>query len=125
MNKAPPHLAASPAPIIAPVAPCSSVGEDAGSNAQTDAASRPFLLVAAHSRKCVDDTNWSVANGTVAQQWDCNGSQANQQFLVTTLGSGKQVKSAHSGKCLDVGGWSTANGARVLQWDCTGGANQI
>ena len=105
---------------------CSSVSEEAAQShaSQASDVSGVYALVAVHSGKCVDDPNWSTDNGTVAQQWDCNGTQANQEWAVSTLGSGKQLRSVHSGKCLDVSNWSADNGAFVQQWDCSGNTNQ-
>lgn len=43
-------------------------------------------LVAQHSGKCIDVTNASQSNGTVIQQWDCNGS-AQQKWSFKSVDS--------------------------------------
>ena len=78
-----------------------------------------------NSRKCVDVTNRSTANGALIQQWDCTRG-SNQQWEIRALGQSGyfQIVNQNSQKCLDVTGRATYNGALIQQWDCTGGSNQ-
>ena len=82
------------------------------------------VAVAQHSQMCLDDTNLSTANGTVQQQYHCEGgSQQIWRFVpVSGVADTYTVVNTHSGKCLDVAGISTANGAAVTQWTCIAGA---
>jgi beta-glucanase (GH16 family) len=83
-----------------------------------------FALRAEHSGRCVDVANWSTANGTQLQQWDCSGG-ANQQWTLSPSANGTvQVRSVSSGKCLDVRDFSTSDGAAIQQWDCSSNPNQ-
>lgn len=76
-------------------------------------------LVGRQSGRCLDIDNFSTANGTQAQLWDCNGG-ANQRWTYTT---GKQLV-GYGGKCLGTTGQGTGNGARAVIWDCGGQADQ-
>jgi hypothetical protein len=69
--------------------------------------------------KCLDDFGGTGANGTKADLWDCNGSNA-QKWTYT--GNTLQI----NGACLDITGGTaaTANGTLVQLWTCSGGANQ-
>ena len=62
--------------------------------------------------KCLDVTNGSTANGTLAQMWSCSPGP-NQNWTLNANGSLTAL-----GKCLDVVGGGTANGAVVHLWDC-------
>src|SRR3954464_8281965 len=80
----------------------------------TDAfAASAGTLVSSANGKCLDVTDGSTANGTLAQMWDCTGGNQNQTWTLADNGS-VQAR----GKCLDVAGNSTANGAVVHLWDC-------
>ena len=84
------------------------------------------VAVAQHSQQCLDNANGSAADGTVAQQFYCEG--GDQQLWnfrpVAGVADAYTVVNQQSGKCLDVSGVSTADGAAVHQWSCHGGTNQ-
>jgi len=68
--------------------------------------------------KCLDVNGGNSANGTAAQIWSCNTSDA-QVWSARSDGTLQAL-----GKCLDVTGHGTANGTKIEIWDCNGGANQ-
>jgi Alpha galactosidase A/Ricin-type beta-trefoil lectin domain/Alpha galactosidase C-terminal beta sandwich domain len=76
-------------------------------------------LAGKQSGRCLDINNFSTANGTQAQLWDCNG-QSNQAWTYT---SSKQLM-VYGNKCLDAYNAGTANGTAAVIWDCNGQANQ-
>jgi hypothetical protein len=90
-------------------------------------------LRAMHSGKCVDVSNNSNANGATIQQYDCNGTGA-QQWDLVYMGSGPKfrgqagnyyaLRKHNTNMCLDVSAASTENGAQIILWECHGGANQ-
>ncbi|GAA2011522.1 SGNH/GDSL hydrolase family protein [Catenulispora yoronensis] len=69
--------------------------------------------------KCLDVNGGSTADGTVAQIWGCNGTDA-QWWSAYADGTLRA-----EGKCLDATGQGTANGTKVETWSCNGGANQV
>ncbi|WBO62460.1 RICIN domain-containing protein [Streptomyces camelliae] len=82
-------------------------------------------LINAASGTCLDAKAAATANGTVVQQYTCNGTTA-QQWSLTDAGSGYvRVGNAHdTGQVLDVTDVSTADNAPVQLWSYGGGANQ-
>jgi hypothetical protein len=76
-------------------------------------------IVGGQSGRCVDINNFSTANGTQAQLWDCNG-QTNQKWTYT---ASKQLM-IYGTKCLDAYNQGTTNGTAAVIWDCNGQANQ-
>ncbi|GLX93879.1 RICIN domain-containing protein [Herbidospora sp. NBRC 101105] len=82
------------------------------------------VAVAQHSQQCLDNPNSSTANGTVQQQFYCEGGDQQLWNFVPVSGVANTytVVNRQSGKCLDVNGVSTADGAAVIQWTCTSGA---
>ncbi|MEV6833012.1 RICIN domain-containing protein [Streptomyces sp. NPDC051133] len=82
-------------------------------------------LVNAASGKCLDAKAAATANGTVVQQYACNGTTA-QQWSLTDTGNGYvRVGNAHdTGQVLDVTDVSAADNAPVQLWSYGGGANQ-
>ncbi|WP_078943062.1 RICIN domain-containing protein [Streptomyces aureus] len=82
-------------------------------------------VVNAGSGKCVDARAAGTADGTVVQQYACNGSQAQQWRFAATSGGYSQVGNrADTTKAWDVTGVSAADGAPVQLWTYGGGANQ-
>ncbi|MGW1537914.1 RICIN domain-containing protein [Streptomyces aureus] len=82
-------------------------------------------VVNAGSGKCVDARAAGTADGTVVQQYACNGSQAQQWRFAATSGGYAQVGNrADTTKAWDVTGVSAADGAPVQLWTYGGGANQ-
>jgi hypothetical protein len=71
------------------------------------------------SRRCLDVSGGSTADGAQVLIWDCHGA-ANQQWIRTAAGELRGI----GGKCLDVFGNGGTNGTRITTWTCNGGANQ-
>ncbi|MGW0845524.1 ricin-type beta-trefoil lectin domain protein [Streptomyces sp. NPDC002787] len=78
------------------------------------------LVTGTGSGRCADINDNTIANGTDAQLWDCNGGQ-NQ---VWQYNSARKELVVYGNKCLDAYNRGTTNGTRVVIWDCTGGTNQ-
>jgi trehalose utilization protein/ricin-type beta-trefoil lectin protein len=75
--------------------------------------------------KCVDARAAGVANGTVIQQYSCNGTQAQQfQFQPTSGGFTRVNNRNDATKVIDVTGVSAADNAGVQLWTYSNGANQ-
>ncbi|MFI9803231.1 RICIN domain-containing protein [Streptomyces sp. NPDC052301] len=111
-------LTAAPAPL----------GTATPARAAAGAAALPTgfaTLVNAASGKCLDAKAAATADGTVVQQYACNGTTA-QQWSLTDTGNGYvRVGNAHdTGQVLDVTDVSTADNAPVQLWSYGGGANQ-
>jgi hypothetical protein len=72
--------------------------------------------------KCLEDPNWSEAEGTQQDIWGCNGG-GNQNWTTT---SSRELKVTVEGStfCLDADGQKTTPGTKVQIWACNGGANQ-
>ncbi|HEX4459168.1 MAG TPA: RICIN domain-containing protein, partial [Polyangia bacterium] len=76
------------------------------------------------SNKCLDSAAAGTSDGTLVQEWDCNGTVA-QAFRVDDLGGGwSRLVNPNSGKCVDVSGAGTANGTQIQLWDCNGSGAQ-
>ncbi|GGQ92146.1 LamG-like jellyroll fold domain-containing protein [Kitasatospora griseola] len=86
--------------------------------APTRAALVSGVLDSTGKNMCLDINNANTADGTPAQMWTCNGSDA-QSF---TLGQDNTVHVV--GKCLDVYHSGTANGSPVNLWNCNNSAAQ-
>ncbi|MEV6117512.1 RICIN domain-containing protein [Streptomyces sp. NPDC052109] len=96
--------------------------------ATTQAAALPTgfaTLINAASGKCLDAKAAATANGTVVQQYACNGSTA-QQWSLTDAGNGyvRVNNAGNTSQVLDVTGVSTADSAPIQLWSYGGGANQ-
>ncbi|GGR04095.1 RICIN domain-containing protein [Streptomyces netropsis] len=78
-------------------------------------------LQVAHSGKCLDIDRAKTENGVRAQQWTCNGSQAQLWYVLSKDDSTFVLMSGSSRKCLEVENSGTQNGAAVQQWECTSG----
>lgn len=75
--------------------------------------------------KCVDARSAASANGTVVQQYTCNGTNAQRfQFQPTTGGYGRVNSQLNATQVLDVTNVSTAENAPVQLWSYGGGLNQ-
>ncbi|WP_249227974.1 glycoside hydrolase family 27 protein [Kutzneria sp. CA-103260] len=81
---------------------------------------RVAAIAGKQSNRCLDINNYSTANGTQAQLWDCNG-QDNQRWTYT---AGRQLTVYGGAKCLDAMNAGTAPGTAVVIWDCNGQDNQ-
>ncbi|MBL1087338.1 RICIN domain-containing protein [Streptomyces actinomycinicus] len=82
-------------------------------------------VVDAASGKCLDARGAATANGTVVQQYTCNGTTA-QQWSFTDAGGGYvRINSRNdTDQVADVADVSTADNAPVHLWTYGGGANQ-
>jgi hypothetical protein len=75
--------------------------------------------------KCVDARAAATANGTVIQQYSCNGSQAQHfQFQPTSDGFTRVNNRNDATKVIDVTGVSTADNAGLQLWTYSNGTNQ-
>ncbi|MFE3674571.1 RICIN domain-containing protein [Streptomyces goshikiensis] len=82
-------------------------------------------LTAAHSGKCADAADWSVAEGARLIQWTCASGSVNQQVWFQGAGAGTfRIVLRHSGKCLAVRDAATDDGAVVVQTACTDAPGQ-
>ncbi|MGW1274421.1 RICIN domain-containing protein [Streptomyces sp. NPDC002491] len=77
------------------------------------------LVVGKQSGRCLDMFDSTIANGTQAELWDCNGG-SNQAWTYTS----RKELVVYGNKCLDAYDHGTANGTKVVIWDCTGQNNQ-
>ncbi|MGW0769016.1 RICIN domain-containing protein [Streptomyces sp. NPDC002676] len=82
-------------------------------------------LLNAASGKCLDAKAAGTANGTVVQQYACNGTTA-QQWSFTATGDGYvRINTANNtGQVVDVTDVSTADNAPIQLWSYGSGANQ-
>ncbi|GIE83017.1 hypothetical protein Aph02nite_89670 [Actinoplanes philippinensis] len=78
-----------------------------------------------NSGKCVDARAAGTVNGTVVQQYACNGSTA-QQYQFASAGSGyvRINNRGNAAQALDVTGMSTADNAKIQTWAYGSTANQ-
>jgi hypothetical protein len=75
--------------------------------------------------KCVDARAAGIANGTVIQQYSCNGTQAQQfQFQPTSSGFTRVNNRNDATKVIDVTGVSAADNAGLQLWTYSNGNNQ-
>ncbi|MFF3113444.1 LamG-like jellyroll fold domain-containing protein [Kitasatospora sp. NPDC057904] len=80
--------------------------------APTGAALTSAVPIGAGKNLCLDIDHAKTANGTAAQVWTCNGTNAQ------TVLRGTDNTLHVLGKCLDVTGGRTANGTAVQLWPC-------
>ncbi|MFF9765964.1 RICIN domain-containing protein [Streptomyces sp. NPDC014636] len=96
--------------------------------ATTAAAALPTgfaTVVNAASGKCLDARAAGTANGTVVQQYACNGTTAQQWSLAATSDGYVRIGNGNStDQVVDVADLSTADNAPVHLWSYGGGANQ-
>ncbi|WP_434446311.1 ThuA domain-containing protein [Lentzea sp. E54] len=82
-------------------------------------------LVNRGNGKCVDARSAGLDNGTVIQQYACNGTAAqNFRLTATTDGYSRVDYRNNPAKVLDVSDVSTADNAGIHLWDYVGGTNQ-
>jgi len=75
--------------------------------------------------KCVDARAAASANGTVIQQYACNGSAAQRfQFQPTSAGFSRVNSNLNAAQVIDVTNVSTLDNAPLQLWAYGGGANQ-
>ncbi|WP_158727421.1 RICIN domain-containing protein [Streptomyces sp. NRRL S-31] len=94
----------------------------AAHNAPLAANAATYMIVNAHSRKCLEIENSSKRNGARAQQWTCNGQAGSKWHLKSVSRVDVYFVNAHSGKCLEIENSSKRDGARAQQWACNGQA---
>jgi hypothetical protein len=84
-----------------------------------------YQIASQYSNKCLDvPKSHTKENGTLIQQWDCNGN-ANQLWTIVSKPSGYWIKSS-TGMCLDVKDGVFSSGTLIQIWKCTeGNANQL
>ena len=96
--------------------------------AATPAAISPgtwYNVVNENSGKCVDAASAGTANGTVVQQYSCNGTTAQEWELQATSGGYYQVDNNNApAEAWDVTNVSTADGALIQLWQYSSGLNQ-
>lgn len=69
-----------------------------------------YALVDQRSRRCVDLSAGSSANGTNIQLWDCSNANTNQHFKIVDKSNGWfNLVTRNANKCIDVSGNTTAN----------------
>ena len=96
-----------------------------GQSGTTPPANDWHSIVNKTSGKCVDAKAAGTANGTVIQQYACNGTTAQQFQQVTTTGADVRINNRNnSNQVLDVTGVSTADNAKIQLWAYGGGLNQ-
>ncbi|MEU1404845.1 RICIN domain-containing protein [Streptomyces sp. NPDC005728] len=79
----------------------------------------------AASGRCLDAKAAGTANGTVVQQYACNGTTAQQWSLTATSDGYVRIGNGNStDQVVDVADVSTADNAQVHLWTYGGGANQ-
>jgi hypothetical protein len=84
-----------------------------------------YAVVNKTSGKCVDARAAGTTNGTAIQQYDCNGSNAQQYQFATTSGGFVRINNrGNAAQVLDVSNVSTADNALVQTWTYGGGNNQ-
>lgn len=87
-----------------------------------------YKLQNRNSGKFLDLENNSTANNTAIIQYDDEGTDASQIWVLTEVESGKGVYSICTSSArrqgMDVADWSRANGAQVQVYEYLGGRNQ-
>ncbi len=84
-----------------------------------------YNVVNVNSGKCVDARAAGTANGTVVQQYTCNGTTAQSWELMATSGGYYQVGNDNApSEVWDVTNVSTADSAPIQLWTYGGGNNQ-
>ncbi|MFL6121110.1 ThuA domain-containing protein [Actinophytocola sp.] len=84
-----------------------------------------YTVTSRASGKCVDARAAASVNGTVVQQYTCNGTNAQHfQFQPTAGGYGRINSQLNAAQALDVTNVSTAENAPIQLWAYGGGPNQ-
>lgn len=83
-----------------------------------------FHILAKHSRKALDVSDWRKDDTANVFQYSFHGGE-NQQWTIVKADEGYYfIFAKHSGKCLDVAGASKNDSANVFQYSFHGGDNQ-
>src|SRR5438128_12682233 len=97
-------------------ASCLSLMVAAGAQAQISG-SVWYNVIGKTSSKCVDAAAAGTANGTLVQQYACNGTNAQQwQFQATSGGYYRVNTRGAVSQSWDVAGVSTADGGKIQLW---------
>src|SRR6267142_5800729 len=86
-----------------------------------------YPVINKNSSKCVDAAASATANGTVVQQWTCNGSNAQLwQFTATDSGYYKVLTANNTAQGWDVTGGTSAtgDGVKIQLWTNSGSTNE-
>ena len=84
-----------------------------------------YSVINKASGKCVDAKAAGTGDGTVIQQYTCNGTAAQQYQFVPTSGGYLRINNhGNSAEVLDVTNVSTADNAPIQTWTYGGGNNQ-
>jgi hypothetical protein len=84
------------------------------------------LALKANNNKCLDLNGGATASGTKVIVNDCNGSDTQEAWTITTNTSAGTFtfKNLAANLCLDVTGGSSSNGTQMEIYSCNGGSNQ-
>lgn len=87
---------------------------------------KTYMLVASHSKKCLDVSNHSSAPKAYLQQWACHG-EGNQQFKAKKMKKGGyELVAMESQLCLKANKSGLCDGDSVIQAEsCKGKASQF
>ena len=84
-----------------------------------------YNVIGKTSNKCVDAAAAGIANGTVVQQYACNGTTAQQWQFQATSGGYYRVNTRNAvTQSWDVAGVSTVDGGKIHLWAYGGGNTQ-
>jgi hypothetical protein len=84
-----------------------------------------YNVIGKTSGKCVDAAAAGTANGTLVQQYACNGTNAQQWQFQATSGGYYRVNTRNAvSQSWDVAGVSTVDGGKIHLWAYGGGNNQ-
>lgn len=98
----------------------------AGTWAATDTSfetGEPNQIINDATGYCLDVDGASTTEGADLDAWTCNGG-TNQEWTMSTEGSGYYVTSLSDGQVMDDSGGSKTSGGQIIQWDANGGTNQ-
>jgi hypothetical protein len=98
----------------------------AGTWAATDTSfetGHPMQVINDATGYCLDVDGASKTEGADLDAWTCN-SGSNQEWTMSTEGSGYYMTSLLDGQVADDSGNSKTSGGQIIQWDANGGTNQ-
>jgi hypothetical protein len=103
-----------------------SLNVSAGTWAATDTSfetGKPMQVINDATGYCLDVDGASSTEGANLDAWTCNGG-SNQEWTMSTEGSGYYMTSLLDGQVADDSGNSKTSGGQIIQWDANGGTNQ-
>jgi hypothetical protein len=95
----------------------------AGVITTTQAAQAAAPQILTFANKCVNVSGGQTGNGTLINEWTCNGT-VSQNFTIVPLGNGFSTIKTAFGTCVDVRGGQTGNGTLIDEWGCNGTVSQ-